>query len=222
MSKNKFSVKITDSMFFEDLLWMSYRYCIGRKTIAAHSHAGSIAKNAYNALSDERKEFMAHDIRREINDVVNHLDNAYVHDYRHHITQDGLSTIFYRLLEKYGWTPPEWVFTNIIFNIDDDVIKLDEYHPSDDRYVSETLLSLYYDLLPWIKLANCFDKHSHKTLVTEYEGEVKEYECFSYPYLSKTEDGRTFIDKKWCSVERYLANPTVDSYIDMGFVKDIK
>ena len=58
MSKdNKFSVTITDDMFFEDLLWMSYRYYIGRKTIAASAHAGNIAQHTYNVLSSERKSF---------------------------------------------------------------------------------------------------------------------------------------------------------------------
>ena len=27
----------------DDFIWMSYRYCIGRKTIAASCHAGTIA-----------------------------------------------------------------------------------------------------------------------------------------------------------------------------------
>lgn len=223
MSKdNNFSVTITDDMFFEDLLWMSYRYCIGRKTIAASAHAGNIAKHAYNVLSSERKEFIAHDIRREINSIVHLLDNVNVFDYRNHIPQDALSTIFYRLFEKYGENPPEWVYTNIKFDINNDKITLDGFNPDSTKYYSETLLNIYIDLIPWIKLANCFDSNCHKTIVTECDGVVKEYICFPYPYLSVSTEGEHYIDKKWCPINLYLNNPVVDSFIDMEFVKDIK
>ena len=223
MSKdNNFSVTITDDMFFEDLLWMSYRYCIGRKTIAASAHAGNIAKHAYNILSSERKKFIAHDIRREINDVIHHLDNVSIYDYRNHIPQDGLSTIFYRLLEKYGDVPPEWVYTHIKFDIEDDIIKLDEFEPAKENYYTETILGIYPDLIPWIKLANCFDSSCHKTIVTECDGVISEYVCFPYPYLSVSMNGEHHIDNKWCPVKRYLNNPVVDSFIDMEFVKEIK
>ena len=43
------------SMYEEDLIWMSYRYCIGRHTIAASMHAGEIAKHEYFRLSPERR-----------------------------------------------------------------------------------------------------------------------------------------------------------------------
>jgi hypothetical protein len=223
MSRDKkFSVTITDDMFFEDLLWMSYRYCIGRKTIAASAHAGNIAKNAYNVLSEDRKQFMAHDIRREINAVLHYLDNVNIYDYRHHIPEDGMSTIFYRLLEKYGETPPDWVFTNVKFDIEDETITLDGFNPDKDKFYSQTLIGLYGDLLPWIKLANCLDNGCHKTLVTETDDVKTEYVCFPYPYLSKNANGQYYIDKKWCSIENYLSNPSVDSYFLMDFVVEMK
>ena len=50
----------------EDSMWMSYRYCIGRHTIAAHMRAGDIAKNCYRRMSDNRSIFTAYDINREI------------------------------------------------------------------------------------------------------------------------------------------------------------
>lgn len=223
MSKDKnFSVTITDEMFFEDLLWMSYRYCIGRKTISASHHAGDIAKYTYDALSSERKKYMAHDIRREINSVVHRLDNVTVYDYRHHIPQDALSTIFYRLLEKYGDVPPEWIYTHVKFDIEDENIKLDGFEPDKEKYYMDTLLGIYVDLIPWIKLANCFDEGCHKTIVTECDGVVAEHVCFPYPYLSVTLEGEHHLDKKWCPVKRYLLNPVVDFFIDMEYVKEIR
>lgn len=40
--------------FSEDYVWMSYRYCIGRHTIAAHYHATTIAQDVYGRLTDGR------------------------------------------------------------------------------------------------------------------------------------------------------------------------
>lgn len=50
----------------EDSMWMSYRYCIGRHTIAAHMRAGDIGIHCYRRMSDERSIFTAYDINREI------------------------------------------------------------------------------------------------------------------------------------------------------------
>lgn len=50
----------------EDSMWMSYRYCIGRHTFAAHMRANSIASHCYGRMSGERSIFTAYDINREI------------------------------------------------------------------------------------------------------------------------------------------------------------
>lgn len=50
----------------EDSMWMSYRYCIGRHTIAAHMRAGDIASHCYGRMTKERSIFTAYDINREI------------------------------------------------------------------------------------------------------------------------------------------------------------
>lgn len=54
------------SDYEEDCMWMSYRYCIGRHTIASTMHAGAIWKNCKGRMSDERSLFTAFDINREI------------------------------------------------------------------------------------------------------------------------------------------------------------
>jgi hypothetical protein len=47
-------------------MWMSYRYCVGRHTIAASMHAPAIWKHCRGRMSDERSLFTAFDINREI------------------------------------------------------------------------------------------------------------------------------------------------------------
>jgi len=54
------------SDYEEDCMWMSYRYCIGRHTIAASMHAPAIWKHCKDRMSDERALFTAFDINREI------------------------------------------------------------------------------------------------------------------------------------------------------------
>ena len=58
------NTQLTD--YEEDCMWMSYRYCIGRHTIASHMHAGSIWRNCKNRISKDRQLFTAFDINRDI------------------------------------------------------------------------------------------------------------------------------------------------------------
>ena len=54
------------SDYEEDSVWMSYRYCIGRHTIASHMRAGDIWKNCKGRMNKDRQLFNAFDINREI------------------------------------------------------------------------------------------------------------------------------------------------------------
>jgi len=65
------NTKLTD--YEEDCMWMSYRYCIGRHTIASHMHAADIWHNCKGRMSDERSLFTAFDINREIEMSLNFM-----------------------------------------------------------------------------------------------------------------------------------------------------
>ena len=58
------NTKLSD--YEEDCMWMSYRYCIGRHTIASHMHASNIWKHCKGRMNKERQLFTAYDINREI------------------------------------------------------------------------------------------------------------------------------------------------------------
>ena len=60
-----------------DNIYMSYRYCIGRHTIASHCHAGDIANNAYGRMTKERMQFISKDINQEIYDKL-HIHNWFI------------------------------------------------------------------------------------------------------------------------------------------------
>ena len=80
MAKKKNTINISNSSL-EDMIWMSYRYCIGRHTIAAAHHAEtihSVIKSNPDLLTPERKHFMALDIRREITSQIAFRSNVYI------------------------------------------------------------------------------------------------------------------------------------------------
>ena len=65
------NTKLTD--YEHDNMWMSYRYCIGRHTIASHMHATDIWKNCANRLSYDRSIFNAFDMNREIEQCLSFI-----------------------------------------------------------------------------------------------------------------------------------------------------
>ena len=68
------------SDFKETCIWMSYRYAIGRKTIAATSHAYDIAHNM-DWIPKARWQFTGIDILREINFHIRCYKNIKVVSY---------------------------------------------------------------------------------------------------------------------------------------------
>ena len=216
IKKNKdFEVVINNEMYYEDLIWMSYRYCIGRKTIAAHSHAGNIACYSFNHLSEDRKKFMAHDIRREINNVLHFRDNVSVLDYRQHLPEDVFSIIISDTVDRVGEILPEgYDFDEYNYEIDNGVITVERNEKVTKNY-SNKLIHEASDLLPWIKLANALDKSCHRKITINNDNEFIDYECFPYPYVQYNGEK---IGMKWCPIEKYLTNPVVDCYIDKEYI----
>ena len=97
MKKKKNNICLNNKAM-EDFIWMSYRYCIGRKTIAAATHADTIREfinNNPNVISEIRKEFMANDIRREINHIINWCDNINIKMFKRHIISYFLISFFH-------------------------------------------------------------------------------------------------------------------------------
>ena len=133
--QKQYKAIITDESYMEDLIWMSYRYCIGRHTIVSHSHAGDIAKYSFDHISENRKSFMAHDIRQEINDTLRWKNNIECRDYRNMIDKDALSIIIESLYEKYGtqlpsediWTKYKYIIENGVLNIERNIAAFKKY-----------------------------------------------------------------------------------------------
>lgn len=184
-NKNK-DVKISRDSF-EDFIWTSYRYCIGRHTIAAACHTDTIAKaikDNPHALTKERIEFMAVDIFREVNQHLNWKDSYQIYGVR---DMDIFSAVLYASNEVEN--PKEWIYEVDAYSGDITTIK--PTNPLTCKFDDD-----YIDLMPWVKLANWLDKSSHKMVTTEFEGKVEIRECFHYP---QRYDGE--YKQVWSSVE---------------------
>ena len=202
----------------KSMVWMSYRYCIGRKTIAACSHAADIARYSFNDISMDRRVFMANDIRGEINNVLKWRNNITYRGCHLDGSIDVLSSIIYRLLDKYGEELPSTdIWEKYKFEVHGDEVVIFENTESVSH--TESIPFMFQDLLPWIKLANALDHTKHKVVSTVYDGVKKDFTCFSYPYMDYS--GKV-IGKKWVDLESYLNNPSIDRYIDEQYITEIK
>lgn len=178
----------------EDFIYMSYRYCIGRHTGAAANHAETIHKllvDNPDLLSEERKEFMAKDIRQSINDVINWKKNVTVEfgDF------DAFSRLLYALdgvsstmAHKLDWT----VGPNQIVYAETSKHQLEPW---------ESFESEYTDLIGWVKLANFLDKSCHKMVVFQWNGKTYEQECYPFPL----KNGNGTYSKVWIALESNLS-----------------
>lgn len=151
------------SEYEEDCIWMSYRYCIGRHTIASNMHAGDIASNAYGRMSIERTQFMSHDINKEIAHILN------IHNWFEFYNEWSIPKSEYRPLDLLYRCLND---INPHTNKELRKIKNIEAIYSDGRWIFDVhyykhgdnmrSLSDIGDLEVWQQLANLFDMESHK------------------------------------------------------------
>ena len=210
-------------------MWTSYRYCIGRHTYVS-SLAGEIAQHYYDKLEDERMEFTAKDIRREILDHLSFLPFKFnihrVYDRDPLDPIDALMTFFER--ENISSIDEFLTYSNVEYDSYHDTYTFEKKIPTIKSYFS---LSDIEDLLPWSDLAACFDKKSHKMVTLEYEGELHTYRCFkswrriSVPCEDKPGWCRAVEfgwEPVWVDIDTYLKTGDTNKYLNSDYIKEIK
>ena len=207
MKNKKFKAVINDETLLEDLIWMSYRYCIGRKTIAACTHADNLVSIVDN-LSDSRRIFMARDIRREINDNIRWKSN---------ITINGYNDIYdgYSLVCKYIMDHPEIkddTDYHFYIDVDNGNVEAEEEIKQDGKYYS-SIFDDYGDMLPWIKLYHYLDINKHFNVITEYNDKIEEHTCFKCIYVFQKNIKELYID-----VNTYRTNPHLNTHINPEYI----
>lgn len=217
MAKKKELPKEMLSDYEEDCIYMSYRYCIGRHTIASHCHAGNIANHAYGRMTDARMKFMSKDINREIYDHL-HVFDWFTIDNVWNLENFRPLDIFYQCLNDIG-----------IKNVDDlkkvrniecwftkeGELKTDVYCYNDKDKRNYKSFWDVEDLEVWQRLANLFDKGNHKWCRLS-GGKVVEY--YEYWTHYNTEKGLEFKKIK-CPIELYH-NFSVTMWIDEQFIEE--
>ena len=187
MKDKKMKLEI-DPKKLEDLIWMSYRYCIGRKTIAASTHAGTVADIIFknpNLLTKERREFMAQDIRQCILDALKwnkriRFENNY-HWY-------NTNWDFYALLLEGMSECPYPSEARYVIDMEKRTLSWEKYgFRHNDVEIRDKPDDMYNDLIGWVKLANALDETCHKDITVNVEGKEHTIRCFPYTAYTQGE-----------------------------------
>lgn len=160
------------SDFKETCIWMSYRYAIGRKTIASVTHAADIAQHM-DWVPENRWRFTAEDIFSTVNDSISFARNI-------NLSFDGRRTTdAYSVLFEYLSQHPEYLQPGEFNRYDWDINLLTHNVVPTLRETPlayGSVLSDYVDYKDWIRLAKLFLKNS-KQVTVEYNGHTFTEEC---------------------------------------------
>ena len=207
---------LKDSSFFKDLLVCSCRYCIGRHTTEYISMSYDIAKNTFEYLDLPSRRFLAHDIRKQINDILQYYKhNMNICDDRSHITMDARTRIV-ECIEKSRLDHEEAVqIDDYFFNVNQTDVVIEPYDNSISNSYDDSFFTCYTILIPWIKLANALDDDSYYIVEYKFNEEVKIEVCFPIPIVSSDLKN---ISIKYIPVNTYLENPYIDSWIQKDLI----
>lgn len=217
MKDKKMKLEI-DPKKLEDLIWMSYRYCIGRKTIAASTHAGTVADIIFknpNLLTQDRKEFMAQDIRQCILDTLKwnkriRFENNY-HWY-------NTNWDFYTLLLEGMSECPYPSEARYVIDMEKRTLSWEKYgFRHNEVEINDKPDDMYDDLIGWVKLANALDETCHKDITVRVEGKEHTIRCF--PYVARTQGEYKQV---WASLDKDAgSNITQQGYVIPELITNI-
>lgn len=192
--------------FSEDYIWMSYRYCIGRHTIAAYMHAATIACDAYGKFPDERMQFNSEDINNEIHQHL-HCGNFIDMGWYGNIPKNRFRPldVVYSILEKEKIDTLEQFreikSIEIDWNRDNqdfDYVINKKPHNDYGRSISDL-----GDLEIWQQLANLFDLKSHKWCKLIDGSIVEYYECWKHKMVAEGDKTKIKFQNYKIPVDRY-------------------
>lgn len=210
---------LNNASFFKNLLFCACRYCIGRHTAMTICMANDIAKNVFEYLDFNDRQFLAYDIRRHINDALRRKSNIKIYDYRFNVTMDALTRIV-ECIEEVGLGNREEGFQidEYFFKVNETEVTIEPGNNSFLTSYNESFITCYTDLLPWIKLANALDNDSHYMVEYELNGEVKSEICFPIPTISS--DLKS-ISIKYMPLKTYLDRSWVESWIQEDLIRNV-
>ena len=171
---------LNTNMFLEDLLWTSYRYCIGR-----HSYVTSLANDMgdffYDRLSSEQKQKHAEDIRKCIADNLKFGFNFKIERQYNNSTLKPLETFIEFINSMHFTMGKEFSnITKVVAYLDkDNQLKFEISKCENKKNEIPFYQHELEDFLPWMDLASLFDVKNHKKILT-VEGQYYEvYESYT-------------------------------------------
>ena len=199
--------KLSD--FEYDMLWMSYRYCIGRHSIASNMHAGNIIQNCYNRLTDEQKSQTSEDIITMINDNVRLINSWYSNI-------GDPKNVLMEILDYVVKNHLESSFHNI-----------KDINLHTDRFtIDGTIDNSAYDsnikeLLVWCDVASALNKKFHKVVITKMDGQEIEHECFE-SWVEDFTNSKFPFKKVYKCLDGYVKNPFNNAFIAPEYIISVK
>lgn len=205
-------------MFKETCIWMSYRYAIGRHTIAAVTHAKDIFEHI-DWVPEARREFMGEDIINEVNQRISFAKNLCI-NYIGSGAIDAYKVLFDWFIEhpEYAtlkfWNSHKWYVDCIYRTVEFKDLEEDLTYDYTNIFQNYN----YIDLKDWILLANIFKQEYYLVTVTNPDTNKKEvYKCWS-GYECNVIDGNINTEKRYYKVD----NGWPSWYIDPTYINKIE
>ena len=210
-------------------MWTSYRYCIGRHTYVT-SLASEMAQHYYNKLENDRKEFTATDIRKEIMDKLRFLPFSFNISRWYDVDPYNPIEVFMNFLDRYNVETYDDLITynRVEYDVNHDEFTFEKKTPTIKSYFSVSDID---ELLPWENLAACFDVKNHKMVTIEYDGKTETLECFK-SWVRKTvpiEDKPGYCKvtdfgwkQVWIDVNEYVKMGDGHHYLNSDYVTKVE
>ena len=208
--KIKDVVDLSNRWMERDMMWYSVHYSVGSHSYAG-SHCHDIVRYGREVMSEERKEFMAYDIRKMISNQLNYPFNFHMPTegerrldpidlLMRFMTENDIQTA--EQLEKYRWIG--------VKESQDGSISYETRLEDETKKVSPHTFSWTIDdLLAWDDLAKYFDPKMHKQCRVIFKGEEQIVEYFdSWRRKYGCEDEFPYVKLKR-PVDAYEKNPQI-------------
>jgi hypothetical protein len=201
--------------FKETCIWMSYRYAIGRKSIASVSHARDIA-NHLDWIPENRRDFTARDILREVNDNVNWWKNIHIDSYTKEDC-DVFTVIFEWFINNPQEDPIKYFIEHEWYvNLTHKTLEIDERKDPPQRndsgfYYDSDIFNEYSDYKDWINLTKFIRGATHIATV-DYKGRIEDIPVIEW-YLCNTWGGKVEIEKCYTKADEFPGWHIAPEYI---------
>lgn len=213
-NKNSKIKPLTD--YEESLIWMSYRYAIGRHTIHAHCHACDILSHEYERLklTPNRMEFMSKDINRSIEDSLRFSRlNVYVNNV-YNMNLHIIDYLIKSIIDEQGYVKYDLRYIHKI-NLDCYGSDCDFSYEISEKIVNEYPWNDLDDLMIWYNVAKIFDLKSHKKCFLTDCSEVEFVELYERitEYSEDHKNDKVKFELYRVPIEKYVKNPAIWTYI---------